>query len=94
MIGVSTRTVFRRMAECNLSIRARYSTLTDEELDDCVKDVKQHMPQCGYRMMRAAVKDTKCSSTGSGQIQWESCPEGHSWAAWYEGPIQCQVLGQ
>ncbi|XP_059370898.1 uncharacterized protein LOC132108244 isoform X2 [Carassius carassius] len=56
MIGVSTRTVFRRMAECNLSIRARYSTLTDEELDDCVTDVKQHMPQCGYRMMRAALK--------------------------------------
>lgn len=56
IIGVSTRTVFRRMAECNLSIRARYSTLTDEELDDCVTDVKQHMPQCGYRMMRAALK--------------------------------------
>lgn len=56
MIGVSTRTVFRRMAECNLSIWARYSSLTNEELDECVTDIKQHMPQCGYRMMRAALK--------------------------------------
>lgn len=56
MIGVSTRTVFRRMCECKLSVRARYSSLTDEELDDCVKEVQQHMPHCGYRMMRGALK--------------------------------------
>ncbi|XP_058624814.1 uncharacterized protein LOC131536102 isoform X2 [Onychostoma macrolepis] len=56
MIGVSTRTIFRRMAECNTSVRARYSSLTDEELDDCVTEVKQHMPHCGYRMMRGALK--------------------------------------
>ncbi|KAL1259023.1 hypothetical protein QQF64_009600 [Cirrhinus molitorella] len=40
MIGVSTHTVFRRKAECNLSARARFSRLTDEQLDKCVKEVK------------------------------------------------------
>lgn len=44
MIGVNTRTVFRSMAKCNLSIQARYSSLTNEELDECVKEVKQHIP--------------------------------------------------
>ncbi|XP_057183751.1 uncharacterized protein LOC130550328 [Triplophysa rosa] len=56
LLGVSTRTIFRRMAEYNLSIQARYSRLTDAELDACVTDVKLHMPHCGYRMMRAALK--------------------------------------
>lgn len=43
-----TRTIFRRMAEYNMLIWARYSRLTDEQLDACVTDVKLHMPHCGY----------------------------------------------
>ncbi len=36
LLGVSRRTVHRRMTESDLSVRALYSTLTDEELDQCV----------------------------------------------------------
>lgn len=36
LLGVSRRTVYRRMAECNLSVRGRYSRLTDDDLDALV----------------------------------------------------------
>ncbi|KAF4071789.1 hypothetical protein AMELA_G00266950 [Ameiurus melas] len=54
LLGIRRRTLYRRMAECNLS--ALYTRLTDEELDASVTALKQSMPHCGYRMMRAALK--------------------------------------
>ncbi|KAM9468695.1 uncharacterized protein Hap1MRO34_013323 [Clarias gariepinus] len=56
MLGISRRTLFRRMADNNLSVRALYSRLTDGELDASVTALKQSMPHCGYRMIRAALK--------------------------------------
>ncbi|XP_023666594.2 uncharacterized protein [Paramormyrops kingsleyae] len=56
ILGVCPRTIYRRMAECNLSVRARYSSFSDEELDACVTGIKQRMPHCGYRMVRAALQ--------------------------------------
>lgn len=52
MMGVSTRTLFRRMKEFGLSISALYSSITDEELDNCVRAIKDDMPASGYRMVR------------------------------------------
>ena len=37
--GVSQRTVERRLCEFNLSIRASYSTLNDEELGTVIKGI-------------------------------------------------------
>ncbi len=51
MIGVSLRTVHRRISEYGLSISARYSTLTDEELDQIVDDIQGQFPTCGNRQM-------------------------------------------
>lgn len=56
LLGMSKRTVYRRMAECNLSVRALYSPMTDEELDDCVREIISRQPNSGYRMMKALLQ--------------------------------------
>nr|XP_006818681.1 PREDICTED: uncharacterized protein LOC102800480 [Saccoglossus kowalevskii] len=51
LIGVSTRTVKRRMREFDIRIRDTYSTITDTELDGLVDSVLKDFPNCGYRRM-------------------------------------------
>ena len=51
MLGVSVRTVYRRMEEYSLSIRSSYSDMSDNELDETVASLKHHYPNAGYRMM-------------------------------------------
>ncbi len=51
MIGVSLRTVHRRILEYELYISAQYFTLTDEELDQIVDDIQGQFPTCGNRQM-------------------------------------------
>ncbi|KAG9278067.1 hypothetical protein AMEX_G5862 [Astyanax mexicanus] len=55
MMGVSIRTVFRRMQQFGLSAR-RYSSMSDEELDRVVQDVKNEMPMAGYRMVKGRLR--------------------------------------
>nr|XP_055036324.1 uncharacterized protein LOC129423853 [Misgurnus anguillicaudatus] len=55
ILGVSRATLHRRMADNNLSVTALYSTSTDEELDALVTEVKNSMPDAGYRMVRGAL---------------------------------------
>lgn len=52
MLGVSVRTVRRRMSDYGLSIRARYSVITEVELDDIVRGIQQELPMCGNRQMQ------------------------------------------
>ena len=52
MIGVSVRTVRRRMSDFVLSIRAQYSLLTNAELDAIVADIQSQFPMCGNRQMQ------------------------------------------
>lgn len=56
MWGVSRATLFRRMAENNLSVRNLYSPCTDAELDELVTQVKERMPHNGYRMVKGTLK--------------------------------------
>ncbi|XP_051805333.1 uncharacterized protein LOC127534365 isoform X3 [Acanthochromis polyacanthus] len=56
LLGMSRRTVYRRMAESDLSVRALYSSMTDEELDQCVREIKSRQPNSGYRMMKALLQ--------------------------------------
>ena len=51
MLGVSLRTVRRRMDEYNLSVRSCYSDIDDARLDHTVRELKQHFANSGYRMM-------------------------------------------
>ncbi|XP_073805112.1 uncharacterized protein [Danio rerio] len=65
IIGISTRTVFRRMSEFGLSVSGLYSSITDEELDNTVKAIKDDMPAAGYRMVRG-----RLLSLGM-RVQWQ-----------------------
>ncbi|XP_071340932.1 uncharacterized protein [Trachinotus anak] len=56
LLGMSRRTVYRRMAEFDLSVKALYSTITDDELDQCVREIKSRQPNSGYRMMKALLQ--------------------------------------
>ncbi len=56
LLGVSERTVHRRLAEFELSVRSLYSSLTDDELDTLVSNIKSRMPNSGYRMVKGALK--------------------------------------
>lgn len=56
LLGMSRCTVYRRMAESDLSVKALYSTMTDEELDQCVREIKSRQPNSGYRMMKALLQ--------------------------------------
>ena len=55
MLGVSRRTVFRRMKELGVSAR-RYHEMDDEELDNVVRTIKNEMPTTGYRMVKGRLR--------------------------------------
>lgn len=52
LLGVSVRTVFRRMREFGLSVSELYSSISDDELDNLVTAIKNDMPTAGYRLVR------------------------------------------
>ncbi len=49
MLGVSVRTIRRRMSDFSLSVRAQYSCLSDCELDAQVAEIQSQFPTCGNR---------------------------------------------
>ena len=51
MIGVSERTIHRRMSEYNLSIHSTYSEMTNQELDSVIADIHLEFPLCGNKQM-------------------------------------------
>lgn len=51
ILGVSLRTIRRRMEDFNLSVQAHYSNIDDDSLDCIVREVKHHFVNCGYRLM-------------------------------------------
>ena len=56
LLGVSLRTVRRRMEEYGLSIRSRYSTISDENLDQLVIHLKHYYPSSDYRIIHGILK--------------------------------------
>lgn len=65
LLGVSIRTVRRRMEEFNVSVRASYSNLSNEQLDGIVSEIKTRMPHAGYRMMKGALE------AEGHKVQWD-----------------------
>lgn len=51
LMNVSVSTVRRRMLAYNMSIRATYSTISDEELDRIVSEMQEQFPNWGNRQM-------------------------------------------
>ena len=52
ILGVSTRTVQRRMTDYSLSITSLYSDLNDDQLDRVVEGIVSEFPMCGNRQMQ------------------------------------------
>ena len=52
ILRVSVRTIRRWMSEYGLSIHALYSQLTDQQLDEIVRDIQNHSPTIGNRQMQ------------------------------------------
>ena len=52
ILGISIRTIRRRMSEFNLSIRRQYAQLTDSELDGIITEICQQYPTCGNRQLQ------------------------------------------
>lgn len=53
LLGVSKRTVERRMEEFNLSVRQTYSNLSDEEIQVEVQELCSSFPNVGYRTIHS-----------------------------------------
>lgn len=51
IIGVSRRTINRRIQQYGFSLRQCYSQLSDAELDNIVSSILHDFPNCGYRRM-------------------------------------------
>ena len=51
MLGVSLRTIHRRMDEYGINSTGTYSTLNDSELDTLIQEIQILFPNCGYAMM-------------------------------------------
>ena len=51
LMGISVSTVRRRMSDHDLSIRATYYPISDEQLDQLVAGVQQQFPNWGSRQM-------------------------------------------
>ena len=49
LLGVSTRTVERRMSEYGLNIRQSYSQINDSDLDGVLNGILKDVPNSGYK---------------------------------------------
>jgi hypothetical protein len=51
LLGVSVRTIERRMAEFGLSVRGTYTIISDERLDTTTLEILTSFPNIGYKRM-------------------------------------------
>ena len=51
LLNVSCSTVERRMREFSISARNKYSSVSDEELDNIILDIKRNFPNAGHKRM-------------------------------------------
>lgn len=56
ILGLSRSTIFRRMNEFNLSVKVLYSSMSDSELDQSIREIKSRQPHSGYRMVKALLQ--------------------------------------
>ncbi len=51
MLGISQRTIRRRMSEYGISIWQMYSSVTDPELKELITEAHESFPNAGYRFI-------------------------------------------
>ncbi len=78
LLGISVRTVRRRMSEAGLSIQGTYSQLTDDQLDEIIYVIRQQFPNCGNRQMYGHLlsKGIRVQYHRVGESQYRIDPEG------------------
>uniref|UniRef100_A0A3B1IFY0 Integrase core domain-containing protein n=1 Tax=Astyanax mexicanus TaxID=7994 RepID=A0A3B1IFY0_ASTMX len=64
ILQISKSTVHRRMREYNISVSNMYSTLSDDELDTAVRNIKSRFPHAGYRTVKG------CLQSEGHRVQW------------------------
>lgn len=52
ILGVSVRTLRRRMSDYRLSVRSFYSDISDSTLEELVRHIQEEFPGCGNRQMQ------------------------------------------
>ena len=52
MLSVSNKTIYRRLQEFELPVRASYSDISEADLDVIILDILHNFPNCGYKSMR------------------------------------------
>jgi ribulose bisphosphate carboxylase small subunit len=52
LLCVSEKTIHRRLQDNGMSVHSTYKKLTDEDLDNIVKNILQEFPNSGYKSMR------------------------------------------
>ena len=78
LLGVSCRTVERRLSEYEMSIRTTYSDVTDTELHRVVAEIQHEHPFCGNRQMRGHLlsRGFRIQQYGIREAQRAVDPEG------------------
>jgi hypothetical protein len=56
LIGVSKRTLNRRLSEMGITFASKFSTMSDEELDGIVFGIVKEFPDVGYRTVGSHLK--------------------------------------
>lgn len=78
IIGVSVRTIHRRMAQYGLSITLQYADLADNDLDHLVHNIQEQSPMCGNRQMQGHLlsRGFRVQQLRIRESQRRVCPEG------------------
>ncbi|XP_028400508.1 uncharacterized protein LOC114523698 isoform X2 [Dendronephthya gigantea] len=78
ILGVSEKTVYRRLEEYGLSMRNSYSSITENELDDIIKGILVEFPNTGYKTMRGHLlsRGLKLQESRVREAMRRSDPEG------------------
>lgn len=56
MLGVSISTIRRRMSDLDVYVSDAYTTMSDSELDEKVREIKQLFPYCGCKMLQGHLR--------------------------------------
>ena len=85
MLSVSNKTIYRRLQEFELPVRASYSDITEAELDAIILDILHNFPNCGYKSMRGHLlcKGHKVQEERIREAMRRVDPEGNAYVVHY-----------
>ena len=78
LFGISDSTVKRCIRESELYVRRRYSDISDESLDDLVRQLMVDFPNCGYKRMTGLLLNAghRIQQKRIRECMRRVCPEG------------------